>query len=81
MSQLTVLYGDGILYGTWFDGADWKHYTALAVKGPYVNGFKAIAQHYERRLYAVVNGTVQEYRWEESDPMTLISVGEVALTP
>ncbi|OIW30306.1 hypothetical protein CONLIGDRAFT_681082 [Coniochaeta ligniaria NRRL 30616] len=80
-SQLTLLNNDGTLSATFWDNSTstWNELTHTSMRGGQVGGFKAIAQHHERRLYAVVNGTVQEYRWEQSDPLTMISVGKVTL--
>lgn len=81
-AQLTILRGDDTLEGTWWDNSTsaWKGVETLGVKGGgRPGGFTAIAQHHERRLYAVVDVTVQEYRWEQSDPMTMTSVGKVTL--
>ncbi|KAJ9151575.1 hypothetical protein NKR19_g4809 [Coniochaeta hoffmannii] len=78
-SLLTILNDDGALYATWWDNSTWTGTRLLNVKGDHATGFKAIAQHHERRIYAVVNGTIQEYRWEQTDPLTIISVGKVTL--
>lgn len=66
----------------WWDNSTstWNELTHVNMKGaPVSGGFKAIAQHHERRVYAVANGTVQEFRWETSAPLTMISVGRVTL--
>jgi hypothetical protein len=81
-AQVTLLNKGGSLSGRWWDNssAAWYETENMAIKGgPTAGGFQAIAQHHERRLYAVVNGTIQEYRWEAKDPFTFISVGKVTL--
>ncbi|KAB5531248.1 hypothetical protein GE09DRAFT_1228050 [Coniochaeta sp. 2T2.1] len=83
-SQLTVLNNDGSLSVAYWDNATstWEpltHANMKGAEGAATGGFEAIAQHHERRLYAAVNGTVMEYRWEAAEPGTLISVGRVAL--
>ena len=43
--------------------------------------FGAIAQHSQQRLYAAAGGTLQEYRWDAADPLTVMYAGMVALQP
>lgn len=79
-STVLVLNSDGSLTGNWWDNSTWttnQHMNLLGGQtGP---AFKAIALHHERRMYAVTNGTIQEYRFEVSDPSTLIYVGKIGL--
>lgn len=82
-SQVTMLNADGSLSGVWWDDSTstWNELAPLNMgSGQAGSGaYGAIAQHHERRLYAVGNGTIQEFRWEASDPMTMIYVGKVTL--
>ncbi len=81
---LASLNTGGGLTGYYWDGSGngWIPNQPLTInndpKGA-SQSFTSIAQNYQQRLYAITNDTIQEYRWDTSNPLTLIYVGEVAL--
>lgn len=75
---LLQLSSEGVLTGHRWDSSDWSSNQQINLKrGPSDPKFTAIAQHHEGRLYGVVDGAVHEYRWDKSDPYSMLYVGEV----
>ena len=77
---LLSLDSDGSLSGHWWNNERWATNQNINLRNaPSNTRFTAIAQHHERHLYSVVDGVIQEYRWEKEDPLSMLYVGEVDL--
>lgn len=77
---LLQLDTDGTLTGHRWDNSSWSNDQKISLKkGPSNPKFTAIAQHHEGRLYGILEGILHEYRWDKSDPYSMLYVGKVSL--
>lgn len=81
--QTLVIYREpeGTLTGYHWDNETWDTQDNLTMSdGPDPANFSSIAMNMARRFYGVMDGQIEEYAWNASDPFNFVYVGPVDIT-